>query len=166
MSLAQIGALTWIPFLVLGLVKIDAGRWSDSLVSRGWAPARARMTMMLIAAAITPASWVASLAGTPGVAIALMSALMFAHGIWITNYMALIGDTVKKEEVATTVGLTGTCGGIAGMISSLVIGPVVDRYSFQPVFAVTAILYPLAWIALRARSGISYEDQRGSSVPA
>jgi ACS family hexuronate transporter-like MFS transporter len=100
---------------------------------------------------MTPASFLAALAGTPAVAIALMSVLMFAHGIWITNFMTLIGDTVDSGDVATTVGLTGTCGGIAGMLSNLVIGPVVDHYSFTPIFLASAVVYPLAWLILRGR---------------
>ncbi|MCX6953531.1 MAG: MFS transporter [Verrucomicrobia bacterium] len=149
LSLAEIGSLTWIPFLALGLSNIGAGRVSDLLVARGWAPRRARMTLMLGAALITPASWLASLAGTPGIAIGLMALLLFAHGIWIANYITLIGDTVAPEEVGTAVGLTGTCGGIAGMISSLSVGAIVDHFSFGPVFVVSALLYPLAWIVLR-----------------
>jgi ACS family hexuronate transporter-like MFS transporter len=76
---------------------------------------------------------------------------MFAHGIWITNFMTLIGDTVEPADVATTVGLTGTCGGLAGMLSNLVIGPVVDHYSFTPIFLASAVVYPLAWLILSGR---------------
>ena len=150
MSLAEIGALTWIPFFALGVTNIAAGRVSDLLVERGWTPRRARLTLMLGAALLTPASWLAALAGTPTLAIALMSLLMFAHGIWIANFITLIGDTVAPGEVGTAVGLTGTSGGIAGMLSSLVVGSVVDRYSFGPVFLVSALLYPAAWLILAA----------------
>jgi MFS transporter, ACS family, hexuronate transporter len=66
--------------------------------------------------------------------------------------MALIGDTVDSRDVATTVGMTGTCGGIAGMLSNLVIGPVVDHYSFTPIFLASAVVYPLAWLILRGRA--------------
>jgi len=149
MSLAEIGALTWIPFLVLGLTTIAAGRVSDALVHRGWAPRKSRLTLMLVAALLTPASWLVVRAGTPGLSIALMSVLTFAHGVWICNFITLIGDTVAPDEVGTTVGLTGTCGGIAAMLSNLAIGPVVDHYSFSPVFLVSAFLYPVAWLILR-----------------
>ena len=151
MSLADIGALTWIPFFALGVTNIAAGRFSDMLVTRGWKPRRARLTLMLAAALLTPASWFASLAGTAAVAIGLMSVLMFAHGIWIANFITLIGDTVAPDEVGTAVGLTGTAGGIAGMLSSLIVGPVVDNYSFTPVFLVSAVLYPIAWLILASR---------------
>jgi ACS family hexuronate transporter-like MFS transporter len=76
---------------------------------------------------------------------------MLAHGIWIANFITLIGDTVAPGEVGAAVGLTGTCGGLAGMISNLIVGPVVDRFSFTPVFLVSALLYPAAWIVLAAR---------------
>ena len=152
MSLASIGALTWIPFLALEIANVGAGYVSDRFAAHGWPPRRARMTLMLIAALMTPASFFAALAGTPAVAIGLMAVLMFAHGIWITNFMTLVGDTVERGDVATTVGLTGTCGGIAGMLSNLVIGPVVDHYSFTPVFLASALVYPLAWLILSGRS--------------
>ncbi|MBL9213081.1 MAG: MFS transporter [Opitutaceae bacterium] len=150
MSLTQIGALMWIPFVALELANIGAGQLSDTLVNRGWDRRRARMTLMLIAALLTPASFGASLAGTPALAIGLMAVLMFAHGIWITNFMTLVGETVASDEIATTVGLTGMCGGIAGMLSNLVIGPVVDRYSFGPIFLASAVVYPVAWLILRS----------------
>jgi ACS family hexuronate transporter-like MFS transporter len=151
MSLADIGALTWIPFFALGVTNIAGGGLSDALVARGWTPRRARMTLMFGAALLTPASWLASTASTPAVAIGLMSVLMLAHGVWIANFITLIGDTVAPAEVATAVGLTGTCGGIAGMLSNLVVGPVVDRFSFAPAFFVSALLYPAAWLILAAR---------------
>ena len=149
MSLEKIGSLVWIPFFTLGIANIIAGRVSDMVVGRGRAPRDARMLLMLFAAVVSPVSWLVSVVNSPGLAIALMSLLMFAHGIWIANYIALIGDTVGSEQVGTTVGLSGTCGGIAGMISSLAIGPVVDWFSFGPVFFVSAMLYPLAWVIIR-----------------
>jgi ACS family hexuronate transporter-like MFS transporter len=142
MSLDRIGSLTWIPFFALGVTNIAAGRLSDLLVARGWTPRRARLVLMLCAALLTPASGLAAFAGTPAVAIGLMSILMLAHGVWIANFISLIGDTVASTEVATAVGLTGACGGVAGMLSNLVVGPVVDHYSFTPVFLTSAIVYP------------------------
>jgi ACS family hexuronate transporter-like MFS transporter len=151
LSLDEIGNLTWIPFFALGVTNIAAGRVSDGLVARGWGPRRARLSLMFAAAALTPASWIASMAGTAGAAIALMSVLMLAHGIWIANYITLIGDMVASGEVGTAVGLTGTSGGIAGMLSNLAVGPVVDSSGFGPVFLVSALLYPAAWCILAFR---------------
>jgi ACS family hexuronate transporter-like MFS transporter len=152
LSLAEIGAWIWIPFVALEIANLAAGQASDMFVARGWPRARARMTLMLVAALLTPASFCVALAGTTGLAITLMAVLMFAHGIWITNFMTLVGDTVDSRDVATTVGLTGFCGGVAGMLSNLVIGPVVDNYSFTPIFLASAVVYPIAWLILSGRS--------------
>jgi MFS transporter, ACS family, hexuronate transporter len=150
MSMETIGSLVWMPFFALGVANIIAGRVSDMVVGYGRTPRSARMLLMLVAAAITPVSWFASLVDSPGLAVGFMSLLMFAHGIWIANYIALISDTVEPQQVGTAVGLSGTCGGIAGMLSGLVIGPVIDRCSFGPVFFVSALLYPLAWLVIFA----------------
>ena len=152
LSLTQIGALIWMPFVALEIANLVAGQASDMCVARGWSRPRARLTLMLVAALLTPASFCVALVGSTPFAIALMAVLMFAHGIWITNFMTLIGDTVESRDVATTVGLTGFCGGVAGMLSNLVIGPVVDNFSFTPVFLASAVVYPLAWLILSGRS--------------
>ena len=159
LPLATIGALLWIPFVFLEVANVGAGHVSDRIIARGVPRRAARLLLMLIAALLTPASFLAALAGTPGLAIGLMAVLMFAHGIWITNFMALIGDTVEARDVATTVGMTGTCGGIAGMLSNLVIGPVVDRFSFTPIFLASAIVYPLAWLILSGKILFLHQEQ-------
>lgn len=164
LSVAAIGALMWIPFVFLEVANIGAGQLSDQLVRRGWDRRRARLSLMLIAALLTPASFAASLAGTAPAAIALMCVLMFAHGIWITNFMTLVGETVAPHEIATTVGLTGMCGGIAGMLSNLVIGPVVDAQGFAPIFLASAVVYPLAWLILKS-GPVSTPAPQPASVP-
>ena len=148
MSVEQIGSSFWIPFLVLGFSQMAGGRASDALVRRGWEPVRARRFVLGAAALLTPASWMAALTSDARSAIALMCVLMFAHGFWITNFLGLLGDMFPSSAIGTISGLTGTAGGIGGMLSSLLIGAAVDRFSFTPVFAVTGVLYPAAFCVL------------------
>jgi MFS transporter, ACS family, hexuronate transporter len=54
------------------------------------------------------------------------------------------------------VGLTGFAGGIAGMLSNLLLGPVVDQYGFPPVFLASAVLYPIAWLILAVRGRAAF----------
>jgi ACS family hexuronate transporter-like MFS transporter len=149
MSLEKIGELVWIPFFSLGIANVIAGKLSDMVIARGRKPRDARLLLMLIAAIISPVSWGVAVVDSPAIAIGMMATLMFVHGVWIANYIALISDTVAPYHVGTTVGLSGACGGIAGIVSSLAIGPLVDQFSFTPVFLISAILYPLAWIIIR-----------------
>ncbi len=149
-SLDEIGYYYWIPFLVLGVSTILSGRLSDRLVRGGWAPRKARGVLLTIAALATPVSWLASLAPSPAWALALMSCLMLAHGLWITNFLGLLSDTFPSRGIATVTGLTGTAGGIGGMLSNLAVGPLVDRFSFAPAFAASGLLYPAALLILLA----------------
>jgi len=157
-SLEEIGRYSWIPFLVLGISTILSGRVSDLFVRRGWEPLRARLWLLTAAALVTPVSWLAVLAPDAGSAIALMSGLMAAHGLWITNFLGLLSDVFPSRAIATVTGMTGTAGGVAGMLSSLAVGKVVDSFSFTPAFAVSGVLYPAAllvlWWAVRCRAAV------------
>ena len=148
MSIEQIGSRLWIPFLVLGVSQVLGGRASDLLVKRGWRPVQARSVVLGIAAAFTPASWFAAFTASADGAIALMCVLMLAHGFWITNFLGLLSDMFPRGAIGTITGLTGTAGGIGGMLSTLMIGAAVDRFSFAPVFVISGILYPLAFGAI------------------
>lgn len=159
LSLEAIGNLFWIPFLTLGISQIFSGKITDRLIVRGRPPVSAKSLMLLVAAAVTPVSWIAGLAPDKNWAIACMSLLLFAHGVWITNYLSILSDLFSMEMTATVVGLTGMVGGIAGMLSTLVIGPVADRYSFAPVFAVSGVVYPTAYLLVRRAIGSRKQDQ-------
>lgn len=144
LSIDAIGSYFWVPFLTLGISQVFSGRLSDRLIARGRTPVESRLTLMTVAACMTPASWFASQAPTIFWALALMSMLTFAHGIWITNFLGLLGDLFPAAAIGTVTGLTGTAGGIGAMLSTLMVGRTVDRFSYSPVFAVSGILYPLA----------------------
>lgn len=148
LSLQSIGNLFWIPFLTLSISQVFSGRFTD-VFSRNSSSVATKMRMLLLAAAITPISWLAGFAHSIPTAIACMSLLLFAHGIWITNYLSLVNDLFPEDQNASIVGLTGMVGGIAGMISTLIIGPTVDRFSFGPVFVVSGVVYPCAFLLVR-----------------
>ncbi|MPZ20387.1 MAG: MFS transporter [Luteitalea sp.] len=147
-SLERIGELTWIPFLTLGVSSVIGGWMSDRLVASGVSVNGARKAILLASALLTPISVLTVYVADVETAIALMSLLMFAHGFWITNFMTMIGDLFPSRTVATVVGMTGTAGGVGGFLTSLLIGNVVERISFTPVFIATAVIYPICALVL------------------
>jgi ACS family hexuronate transporter-like MFS transporter len=147
-SLDQIGRYYWIPFLALGLSNIVSGHLGDALLRLGWPRRQVRRTLLAVAAFITPVSCAVIVTPNAGWAIALMTVLMAAHGLWICNYLALINDYFPSRVMATVVGLGGTVGGTAGIVANLITGPVVDRSGFAPIFIGTSFLYPLALMVL------------------
>jgi MFS transporter, ACS family, hexuronate transporter len=152
-SLEEIGKYAWIPFLALGVSNVAAGQISDRLVRHGWTARQARGRLLGLAALMTPASGLVVLAPSSAWAIGLMACLMLAHGLWICNFLAHISDQFPPAVMATVVGLSGTVGGCAGILATLIVGPVVDNYSFTPAFVTSAVLYPLAFLVLLAGSG-------------
>jgi len=146
--IAAIGKLMWIPFLTLGVSNFIAGWTSDRLVRAGWSVNAARKTLLGFGAFLTPFSILCIFAPSAQAAIALMSVLMFAHGFWITNYMTLIGDLFPVKVVGSVVGLSGSAGGVGGILSSLIIGVVVLHGSYSPLFVACGLLYPLGFAVI------------------
>lgn len=104
----------------------------------------ARKWVMGLAAAITLVapfiSWVSSVE----LAIGLMAVLMLAHGFWITNYITAISDVFGEHATSTVVGLSGTAGAVSGMIINPFIGYIIASYSYNPLWIVSGLMYPLA----------------------
>ncbi len=148
LSFERIGELFWIPFLALGLSNILGGWCSDKLVANNFSINAARKWVMGFAAALTLVAPFISRVSTVEVAILLMSLMMLAHGFWITNYITAIADVFGKYATSSVVGLSGTAGAISGMIINPFIGWIAQNYSYGPLWLVSGIMYPLAFIIL------------------
>src|SRR5690606_16938853 len=148
LSFEQVGELFWIPFLALGLSNIAGGWFSDKLIARNMSVNAARKWMMGLAALITLVapfiSWVSSVE----LAIGLMALFMLAHGFWITNYITAISDVFGRYATSTVVGLSGTAGAVSGMIINPFIGYIIANYSYNPLWIVSGLMYPLAFVIL------------------
>lgn len=145
-SFDQIGELLWIPFFALGISNILGGWVSDRLIGFGFPVGKARKTVMGFAALFTTSALLIQSVPTAQWAVALMSLLMFAHGFWITNYITSIGDIFGDEATSTVVGMSGTCGALAGIMVNPFIGWVVQYHSYAPLWLVCGIVYPLAFL--------------------
>ncbi|QMW03628.1 MFS transporter [Spirosoma foliorum] len=147
-SFEEIGKLFWIPFLALGIANILGGWFSGQLIAHQYTVNKARKTVMGIAAILTlsaPAiSWVSSV----DVAVALMAVFMFAHGFWITNYITSISDMFGQKATSTVVGLSGTAGAVSSLLLNPLMGVVIQRYSYTPLWIASGLLYPLAFVLL------------------
>ncbi|HPA18821.1 MAG TPA: MFS transporter [Verrucomicrobiae bacterium] len=147
-SQQAIGALSWIPFLALGISNVAGGWVSDRMVRAGLSASAARKWIMAAAALLTVASSFAGRVAGLETALAMMSLLMFAHGFWVTNYVTLIGDRFPKGAVGTVMGFSGAVGAVGGMLANTAIGSVVDHFSYGPVWLVSGLMYPAAFVVL------------------
>jgi len=144
-SLAQIGLLSWIPFLVSGVGSVAGGWFSGFLMERGWPVGRARKTAMAVCAFSMPSGIVAVFAPNIWWALGLISLSLAAHQGWSANVYTLASDMFPKQDVGSVTGLGGTGGAVGGMILSLVAGYTLQWFhTYVPLFIIAGIMHPLA----------------------
>lgn len=142
-SLRQIGGIAWIPFVAAAAGNFCGGAISGALVRRGWKPARSRIAAMAGSAAVMFLGAFVKGMRSPTEAVGLICVVVFSYSSWAANVLTLPGDLFPSELVATVTGAAGTLAGLGGVLSTLVVGRVVDRYSYGPVFWGVALL-PIA----------------------
>jgi ACS family hexuronate transporter-like MFS transporter len=148
LSMEMIGSLLWIPFLALGAGNVLGGWFSDIIFTRSSNINLARKLVMGVAAALTsPVILIGFIPHYPTV-IVLMTLAFFAHGLWITNYITLIGDLFGKKVTSTVVGLSGSAGAVSALILNPLIGYVVMHFSYSSLWWYSGVMYPLAFIIL------------------
>lgn len=144
----KIGEMFWIPFLALGISNIIGGWCSDRLVKYNFTINRARKTVMGIAAVCTMVMPLVTRVSSVEAAIALMAMMLFAHGLWITNYITAISDIFGSNGTSTVVGISGTAGALSGLIINPLIGHIVQTYSYNPLWIIAGMMYPVAFVVL------------------
>ena len=148
MELAEIGMLAWLPFL-FGAIGSAAGGWASGyLIQKGKSPVSARKIVMTVAAALMPAGILAALAPNGVLAVAWVCVAAVGHVSWVSNAQTLPADVLPSRIVGTALGVTQAAGYVGNLIVTLVIGYVLDRFSYFPVFCVAGLLHPAATIIL------------------
>ncbi len=142
-DLGGIGKFGWIPFAAFAAGSVASGAIPRVLVNRGLSVDRARKATMVVMSLSVPLScYLLNHLSGKAVALGLVSALMFAHAAW--GNMALAAEVFPKSVIGTIVGLGGMLGGAVGAVTQLVIGSVVEKHSYTPIFLSMSIIYPLA----------------------
>ena len=84
------------------------------------------------------------------IAIAGISLIAFGFQSWIVNIHTLPSDCFPKQDVGSVFGIGGTAAGISSMLFTLLIGYIVDHFSYTPVFIIVGLMGPLAALLLFA----------------
>jgi MFS transporter, ACS family, hexuronate transporter len=150
-SLALIGLFAWIPFLFADIGNLSGGAVSSLLIRKGWSVDRARKLVLVISAILVPVGVAAVVtARTDAVAIAGISLIAFAFQSWIVNIHTIPSDCFPKQDVGSVFGIGGTAAGISSMLFTLLVGYLVDRFSYTPVFILVGLMGPLALLLFLA----------------
>ena len=159
-TLAEIGFFAWIPFLTADIGNLAGGFLSGLLIRCGWPVLRARKTVMGVSALLMLGGIPAVLARDAIVALALISLVTMCYSIWAANVLTLPADLFGQDSVASVSGISGTGAAFGGMMFTLLIGVLIDRVSYLPVFilAGTMPIVALSFIVF----GIRPERQSSS----
>ncbi len=150
-SLALIGMLAWIPFLFADLGNLSGGAASSLLIRHGWSVNRARGTIMVLASLLVPVG-VLGVVGvhTNAVVIAGVSLIAFSFQAWNVNLITTPSDCFARRDVGSVAGIGGTAAGIASMLFTLLVGWLVDHFSYTPVYLIVGVMGPLGAVAFFA----------------
>jgi MFS transporter, ACS family, hexuronate transporter len=143
-SLAQIGMFAWIPFFAVDAGNLGGGWLSGYLLQRGWSLNAARKCVLVLGAFGMLAGLPAGIASSAAVCLALTSVATLSYSAWGTMMLTLPSDLFPGDEVASVSGLSGAGAGLGGIVFTWITGIVVDRHSYQPMFAAAGLLPLLA----------------------
>jgi ACS family hexuronate transporter-like MFS transporter len=143
-SLATIGLLAWIPFLFADVGTLTGGAVSSLLIRGGWSVNAARKTVLVISMLLVPIGVaVVVTAHSDTAVIAAISVIAFAFQSWIANIHTIPSDCFPKQDVGAVFGIGGTAAGIASMAFTLLVGYVVDHFSYTPVYIMVGLMGPI-----------------------
>jgi ACS family hexuronate transporter-like MFS transporter len=147
-SLKQIAAFAWIPFVAADLGNFAGGLGSGALIKRGMPLLRARKWICVVSCIPMLAGIPAVLTGTPFYSLGFICIVLFGYASWSTMGLTFPSDLFPPEVVASVTGLSGLAAGLAGTLFTLLVGTLVDHFSYFPAFLVAATAPLLATVSV------------------
>ncbi|MBX7120900.1 MAG: MFS transporter [Opitutaceae bacterium] len=156
-SLALLGMVGWIPYLLADIGGPVGGAVSDWLVRRGWNPLRARLRLMLLSALLMPLGIAAVHTDDAWLSLGLLSIMYAAQMCWMVNQLSILSECFPRKAVARVIAATAVGGGIGGIMATVLTGRAVASYGYVPVFTAMSVLHVtafavVAWAMRASRS--------------
>lgn len=145
-SLALIGATAWLPFLTAGLGNLVGGHTSGILMRRGVPVRSARLRIMSLSAIAMLLGGTVVLISNPITSLCIISVVTFAYSCWAANILTLPSDLFPNQEVATVVGFSGMAAGAGSTLVMLLVGVLVDHFSYVPTLISISCMPMLALV--------------------
>lgn len=142
LTLLQIGAIAWIPFLAGDFGSLIGGWLSPLFIRRGASVLLARKLALSVSASLMPASVLVGCLNVP-LAICCVSFCTLGHQMWASNILTLPADLFPKRMVAAAYGWTGMCGILGCFLSTLMTGRMVDEVGYDPILFAAGLMHPV-----------------------
>ncbi|MGH9328043.1 MAG: MFS transporter [Terriglobia bacterium] len=153
-DLKQIAAFAWIPFLASDIGNFTGGFVSVFLIRHGIPVIRARKWVCVVSALPILAGIPAALTHSPYWALGYISLATWGYASWSTMGLTFPSDLFPQEVVASVTGLSGLGAGGVSTVFTLIVGILIDRFSYLPAFyaAATMPLLATAFILILIRA--------------
>ncbi len=149
----QIGLFAWVPFVGAMLGSLFGGFLAGRIIDRGGSVHRARTLSIGIGCAIMlPALLFTIRAADPLTAVLLIACILFGFQMAIGNIQTLPSDWFGGGAVGSLAGISGTAA-VAGTLITTWLVPVLTKTSYAPIFALSAAIVPLSFLAFRLVGG-------------
>lgn len=145
-SLARIGATAWLPFLTAGLGNLVGGSISGILMRRGMRARSARLRVMSASAIAMLLGGAIVFISNSIIALFAISVVTFAYSCWAANVLTLPSDLFPNQQIATVVGFSGMAAGAGSILVMLLVGVLVDHFSYVPALISVSCLPMLALV--------------------
>jgi len=164
-SLAEVGMWVGIPFLAVDFGNLAGGGLSSYLLRRGWTLNAARKAVLVLGAIGMLASVPAGLTSHAGLCIALVTVVTFSYSAWGTIMLTLPTDLFPSRQTGSVSGLSGTGAGIGGMAFTWLVGAMVDRSSYTPIFIMAGLMPMVALMVVEWLIPLIPSTATGSASP-
>ncbi len=147
-SLAFLGSL---PFLLMVVSSLSCGILADRLISRGGSPVKVRKGFLVAGLSLTAVFMLGVLSTRGQLAIVSLMTACFTFGIYASNLFALTQALAGAGAAGRWTGLQNACGNLAGILSPMLTGWIVQRTG---TFAMAFMCAGLACMAGAASFGL------------
>jgi ACS family hexuronate transporter-like MFS transporter len=152
-SIKEIGTFAWLPFLASGIGSLTGGWLSGFLIGKGKSVNFSRKIAIILPTFFMVFGIGAIYARTAMEALFLMSLVLFGFQFWVNNIQTLASDFFSINEVGRVTGMAQTGAGIGAITFTMLIGWIVDHFSYSPVLVIAGILGPVATMAILVLGG-------------
>ena len=147
-SLKQIALSAWVPFVAADIGNFTGGWISGYCIRHGFSVIRARTWVCIISCVPILAGMPVARVSNPYVAVGLISIALWGYASWSTMGLTLPSDLFPQDVVATVTGMSGLAAGLLSAIFTMLVGALVDRFSYGPAFIAAGLLPILATVSV------------------
>ena len=162
-SVSQMAGIVAAIYAVYSAATVAAGLLSDRWIARGGSPTRVRKAFLITSAAGTAVTIGASAIVAPAVTVWLLGAAGLFFGLATSNGFAVTATLAGPHAAGRWAGAQNVAGQLAGVLSPLVTGFLVDRTGrFAMAFGIAAafaLLAALGWgVVIRRVAEVAWAD--------